>query len=45
MLVSTTDFLDGYAVVEYLELVCAETVLSGSVFHDWLAGLLTSSPA
>lgn len=40
MLLSTTCSLDSYRVQEYLGLVCAETVLSGSVFHDLLAGLV-----
>lgn len=40
MLVSTTHVLCGYEIQEVLGLVCAETVLSGSVFHDWLAGIV-----
>lgn len=40
MLVSTTCFIEGYEVREYLGMICAETVLSGNVFHDFFAGIV-----
>ena len=39
MILSTTPFIEKYAVKQYLGLVAGEVILGANFFRDWMAGI------